>query len=420
MSKSWPKVPLKYLVRKIGSGKTPKGGAEVYVKAGVMLLRSQNIHFDGLRLDDVVFIDEAVDEEMASTRVLPRDVLLNITGASIGRCTVVPDHFDDANVNQHVCIIRTNPERLHPEYLGAVLQSNVIQTSIRVSENGSSREGLTFEQIGAFEIPLPPLEEQRIVVSEVGAKLQVFLSAITEKQHLLSLLTEKRRAVIADFVTKGLNKDTPRRDSGIPWLGEISEHWRIERAKWLFTERDDRSDFGDEVLLTVSHLTGVTSRAEKDVNMFMAESLEGYKRCQAGDLVINTLWAWMGAMGVARQSGIVSPAYNVYQPVAELNPEYVDLLVRTPRFVEEITRYSKGVWSSRLRLYPEGLYEAWLPVPPLDEQQAIVKHVQTETQKLDALAGATERTIALLQERRSALISEAVTGQLDLETDHAN
>jgi len=420
VSKSWPKVPLKYLVRKIGSGKTPKGGAEVYVKAGVMLLRSQNIHFDGLRLDDVVFIDEAVDEEMASTRVLPRDVLLNITGASIGRCTVVPDHFDDANVNQHVCIIRTNPERLHPEYLGAVLQSNVIQTSIRVSENGSSREGLTFEQIGAFEIPLPPLEEQRIVVSEVGAKLQVFLSAITEKQHLLSLLTEKRRAVIADFVTKGLNKDTPRRDSGIPWLGEISEHWRIERAKWLFTERDDRSDFGDEVLLTVSHLTGVTSRAEKDVNMFMAESLEGYKRCQAGDLVINTLWAWMGAMGVARQSGIVSPAYNVYQPVAELNPEYVDLLVRTPRFVEEITRYSKGVWSSRLRLYPEGLYEAWLPVPPLDEQQAIVKHVQTETQKLDALAGATERTIALLQERRSALISEAVTGQLDLETDHAN
>lgn len=420
MSRCWPKVPLKYLVSKIGSGKTPKGGAEVYVKAGVMLLRSQNVHFDGLRLDDVVFIDEAVDEEMASTRVFPRDVLLNITGASIGRCTVVPDHFDDANVNQHVCIIRTNPERLNPEYLGAVLQSNVIQTSIRVSENGSSREGLTFEQIGAFEIPLPPLEEQQAVVSEVGAKLQVLLSAITQKQHLLTLLVEKRRAVIADFLTKGLNKDAPRRDSDIPWVGEIPAHWQIERAKWLFTERDDRSDSGDEELLTVSHLTGVTSRAEKDVNMFMAESLEGYKRCEAGDLVINTLWAWMGAMGVARQPGIVSPAYNVYQPVAELAPEYVDLLVRTPRFVEEITRYSKGVWSSRLRLYPEGLYEAWLPVPPLDEQQAIVKHVQIETKKLDALAEATERTIALLQERRSALISAAVTGQLDLGAAHAN
>ena len=177
---------------------------------------------------------------------------------------------------------------------------------------------------------------------------------IVEKQRLPELIAEKRRAVIADFVIQGLNVDAPLRDSAIPWLGEIPAHWQIERAKWLFIERDDRSDSGDEELLTVSHLTGVTSRAEKDVNMFMAESLEGYKRCEAGDLVINTLWAWMGAMGIARQPGIVSPAYNVYQPVAQLDPEYVDLLVRTPRFVEEITRYSKGVWSSRLRLYPEG------------------------------------------------------------------
>nr|WP_294864221.1 restriction endonuclease subunit S [uncultured Pseudogulbenkiania sp.] len=420
MSTLWPKVPLKYLVSKIGSGKTPKGGAEVYAKSGVMLLRSQNVHFDGLRLDDVVFIDEVVDEEMASTRVTPRDVLLNITGASIGRCTVVPEQFDAANVNQHVCIIRSKPERLSPDYLGMVLQSDFIQTAIRVSENGSSREGLTFEQIGAFEIPLPPLEVQETLVSELGSKLEVVSSAITTKQHLLNLLAEKRRAVIADFLTKGPNKDAPRRDTDIPWLSEIPAHWQVERAKWLFTERDDRSDSGDEELLTVSHLTGVTSRSEKDVNMFMAESLEGYKCCQSGDLVINTLWAWMGAMGIARQSGIVSPAYNVYQPVAELDPEYVDLLVRTPRFVEEITRYSKGVWSSRLRLYPEGLYEAWLPVPPLDEQQVIVKHVQIETQRLDALASATERTITLLQERRSALISAAVSGSLDMNLTYAS
>ena len=131
-------------------------------------------------------------------------------------------------------------------------------------------------------------------------------------------------------------------------------------------------------------------------------------------MVINTLWACMGAMGVARQPGIVSPAYNVYQPVPELDPEYIDLLVRTPRFAEEITRYSKGVWSSRLRLYPEGLYEAWLPVPPMQEQRAIAAHVKQEVKKIDEFAQATERTITLLQERRSALISAAVTGQLEV------
>lgn len=309
-------------------------------------------------------------------------------------------------------IVATPVAEFDTAWLGETLRvMNLNQYS-----QSAAQPGIAVEVIENLEIAVPPSHKQS-QIANLLAQITVPIDAlIEEKQRLTDLLAEKRRAAIADFLTKGLNKDAPRRDSDIPWLGEIPAHWKIERAKWLFTERDDRSDSGDEELLTVSHLTGVTSRAEKDVNMFMAESLEGYKRCKAGDLVINTLWAWMGAMGIARQPGIVSPAYNVYQPVAQLDPEYVDLLVRTPRFVEEITRYSKGVWSSRLRLYPEGLYEAWLPVPPLDEQQAIVKRVQIETQKLDALAGATERTIALLQERRSALISAAVTGQLSIRS----
>lgn len=409
-------APLKYLVTKIGSGKTPSGGADVYVKSGVMLLRSQNIHFDGLRLDDVVYIDSATDEAMSSTRVLPNDVLLNITGASIGRCTVVPEEIDAANVNQHVCIIRPDTTRIDPKYLNLVLQAHLTQSAIQSQENGSSREGLNFEQIGAFEIPLLPVAQQQQFSEIVQSKVLAMETLIAGKQNLLYLLTEKRRALIARALTKGLSPSSPSCDSGSPWLGQVPAHWHTERAKWLFTERDIRSETGDEELLSVSHLTGVTSRAEKNVNMFMAESLEGYKRCETGDLVINTLWAWMGAMGVTRQAGIVSPAYNVYRPVPELDPEYIDLLVRTPRFAEEITRYSKGVWSSRMRLYPEGLYEAWLPVPPKEEQQAIVAFIRQETQKIDAFAQATEKTIELLQERRSALISAAVTGQLDLDT----
>lgn len=312
-------------------------------------------------------------------------------------------------------IVATPKTDFETTWLGETLRAmNLNQYS-----QSAAQPGIAVEVVENLVIAVPPESDQRRIADFLHRLSAPIDKLISEKQQLLTLLSEKRRAVIADFLTHGLDQGTPRRNSGIPWLGEIPAHWQAERAKWLFTERDDRSDSGDEVLLTVSHLTGVTSRAEKDVKMFMAESLEGYKRCQAGDLVINTLWAWMGAMGAARQPGIVSPAYNVYQPVAQLDPEYVDLLVRTPRFVEEITRYSKGVWSSRLRLYPEGLYEAWLPVPPLDEQQAIVKHVQIETKKLDALAEATERTIVLLQERRSALISAAVTGQLVMGDCHA-
>jgi type I restriction enzyme, S subunit len=167
-------------------------------------------------------------------------------------------------------------------------------------------------------------------------------------------------------------------------------------------------------MLSVSHLTGVTPRSEKDVNMFEAETTEGYKICHPGDLVINTLWAWMGAMGVSPVHGIVSPAYNVYVPNGRVDPAYVDALVRIKTFAEEATRFSKGVWSSRLRLYPEGFFEIWMPVPPIDEQRAIVAHIASETGKLEALRVAAVRTIGLLKERRGALIAAAVTGQIQV------
>ncbi|MDO8768036.1 MAG: restriction endonuclease subunit S [Burkholderiaceae bacterium] len=316
----------------------------------------------------------------------------------------------------HVTIIRDSARRFEPRYLFYVLSVQQEQITVECAEGATNQIELSRHRLGNKYIDWPSIENQRQLVIYLDQHTGNINKLILEKQRLLDLLTNKRLALIASAITQGLNRNSPRRDSKIPWLGEIPEHWKTERAKWLFVERDVRSDSGDEELLSVSHLTGVTSRAEKNVNMFMAESLEGYKRCEAGDLVINTLWAWMGAMGAARRPGIVSPAYNVYQPVPELDSDYVDFLVRTPRFAEEITRYSKGVWSSRMRLYPEGLYEAWLPVPPKEEQQAIVAHIKQETQKIDAFAQSTERTIALLQERRSALISAAVTGQLDLDS----
>ena len=149
--------------------------------------------------------------------------------------------------------------------------------------------------------------------------------------------------------------------------------------------------------------------------MFEAATTEGYKRCAMGDLVINTLWAWMGAMGVAPVDGIVSPAYNVYVPGIRLDSNYVDALVRLPVFAQEVTRHSKGVWSSRLRLYPEGLFAVALPVPPLDEQREIVAYVASRSGKLDELRNVTERSMALIRERRASLITAAVTGQIGME-----
>jgi type I restriction enzyme S subunit len=270
--------------------------------------------------------------------------------------------------------------------------------------------GINREEV--YEKRLPKLDNvmQRKTAGYLDAAIGLINDLIAAKQRLLDLLSEKRRALIVSAVTQGLNPAAPMHDSGIEWLGQIPEHWQTENTRWLFKEIDYRSEDGTEELLTVSHLTGVTKRSEKDVNMFLAESNEGYKRCREGDLVINTLWAWMGAMGVARHDGIVSPAYNVYRPRQAFDPDYLDHLVRIPLFVAEITRFSKGVWSSRMRLYPEGLYEASLPVPPLAEQAQIVRAIADQIQHMDALSSATKNTIALLEERRTALIAQAIVG----------
>jgi type I restriction enzyme S subunit len=203
-------------------------------------------------------------------------------------------------------------------------------------------------------------------------------------------------------------------NSGIPSVGQIPEHWNIERNKLIFREIDERSKTGQEELLTVSHITGITPRSEKEVNMFLAESMEGYKLCSPDDLIINTMWAWMGALGISDYDGIVSPSYNVYRLNQEYIPKYLDLLYRTPAYICEITRYSKGVWTSRLRLYPDEFFEIYTVTPPLFEQQQIVEYIEREQNKIQILSEKLQVSIERLKEYRTALISAAVTGKIDV------
>jgi type I restriction enzyme, S subunit len=229
-------------------------------------------------------------------------------------------------------------------------------------------------------------------------------------------LNEQKQVVILRYVTGRLAADTPVRASGIPWVGDIPSRWRILRAKYLFHEVDERSTSGGEELLSVSHLTGVTPRSEKNVTMFKAESYVGHKICRPRDLVINTMWAWMGALGVSKQEGIVSPAYAVYRPreANHLLGEYVDLLLRTRPYTANFICRSTGVRASRLRLYPEEFLKIPVIIPPEGEQRDIIDSIRTETQSLSDAIKRTEREIALIQEYRTRLIADIVTGKLDV------
>lgn len=168
----WEWVRLNALLQKIGAGSTPLGGREVYVSSGVKFLRSQNVWNDGLRLDGVAFIKSETHVKMAGTIVAANDLLFNITGASIGRCAVVPSDFDEANVSQHVTIIRAVLPELNA-FLHKVLVSRHVQKTVMDVQVGVSREGLSIAKLGQFLIPFPPAAEQSRIVAKVKSLMQL-------------------------------------------------------------------------------------------------------------------------------------------------------------------------------------------------------------------------------------------------------
>lgn len=195
----WKTPKLSYITSKIGSGSTPRGGAETYVTSGVKFIRSQNVYDTGLRLEDVVCITDEVNESMKNSQVQVGDILYNITGGSIGRCYIVDDSLGPANVNQHVCIVR--PCNVYGRFLLYNLQSEVSQYQLRILQSGGNREGLTAEAFKDFIIPLPPLSEQEAIVAFLDKKTSDIDTAIERINAQITELQAYRTALISEAVT---------------------------------------------------------------------------------------------------------------------------------------------------------------------------------------------------------------------------
>jgi type I restriction enzyme S subunit len=262
----------------------------------------------------------------------------------------------------------------------------------------------------------PPPPEQEAVVRFLDYTNGRLERVIQAKRKVIGLLNEQKEAIIQRAVTQSLNAVVPLKPSGIPWLGQIPQHWKVKRAKYLYREVDERSRDGAEELLSVSHLTGVTPRSQKNITMFKAASYVGHKLCRPGDLVVNTMWAWMGALGVSTYAGIVSPSYAVYRPHGpdRIVGCYMDGLLRSRLYISNIICRSRGLHSSRLRLYPEEFFRLPIIQPPPEEQQRIVEAIQTQTADLNTATSRLEREIGLIREYRTRLVADVVTGKLDV------
>jgi type I restriction enzyme, S subunit len=206
------------------------------------------------------------------------------------------------------------------------------------------------------------------------------------------------------------------KDSGVEFIDELPVGWQVLRGKYVFSEYSERSEAGEEQLLSVSEYYGVKPRGEViDEGDFLsrAESLIGYKKCQKNDLVMNIMLAWKCGLGVSKYDGIVSPAYSVFRFNGDALPDYMHYLLRTDTYTGHFKTRSTGVIDSRLRLYPESFSDVAIILPSTIEQEKIATFLDYETAKIDALIEKQQRLIELLKEKRQAVISHAVTKGLN-------
>jgi type I restriction enzyme S subunit len=264
----------------------------------------------------------------------------------------------------------------------------------------------------ALQIEVPAFEDQQTIARYLdNAELRI-ARAIQAKQRTLSLVLERERALLADLLTPYI----PQRLGGA-----ADADLAVAPLRAVYQESNERSVTGGEELLSVSHITGVTPRSHKNVTMFMAASHIGYKLVQPDDLAVNTMWAWMGAMGVSEYPGIVSPSYSVYRPRpnSPLLPAYLHHLLRSAAYVDEYNRASTGVTASRARLYPWQLLRLPVCLPDEGAQRRVLADANSVAASTAAAADALRTEIALLREYRTRLISDVVSGKKDVRAEAA-
>ena len=290
----------------------------------------------------------------------------------------------------------------------------VAQFALESKGIGSGFNRLYTDRFGAISISLPPLDEQGTIVhflDWVSGRLE---RAIRAKRKVIALLNEQKQTIVHRAVTRGLNPSIPLKPSGIPWLGEVPQHWKLLRSKYAFREIDVRSATGKETHLSMSQKLGLIPSSQIKEKRLVSESYKGAKLCEKNDLVLNRLKAHLGVFALALEPGLVSPDYTVLRPVRELETRFFEAVYRTPACRSELRQRAKGIVQGFWRLYTDDFYDIRVPVPPVDEQKRIMTQLDIDLSELNIAISRLEREIELLREYRIRLLADVVTGKLDV------
>ncbi len=370
----------------------------------------------------------AVDPEKNALKCVSPEYLKANTGSLLGRGDFVFadtsediegsgnfTHLDSdkpAFAGYHTLIARPT-SRTQTRYLAYMLDSAAFRKQVQKAVKGVKVYSISQGLLKNLEILTPPLPEQRAIASFLDGKCAKIDEAVRIKEEQITLLRERRQILIQQAVTRGLNPDVPMKDSGIDWIGEIPAHWEVKQFKYLFKQSRLPVRPGDGIV--TSYRNGqVTLRSNRRLDGYTEAILEGgYQGIRVGQLVLNSMDAFEGAIGVSDSDGKCTPEYVICDPIQEgISQHYFAYLLREMALARYIQVICNAVRQRAVRIRFNNLAHRFMVIPPIDEQVAIVSCIEETKAKIGHAISIKQEQIAKLKEYKTSLINAAVTGKI--------
>jgi type I restriction enzyme S subunit len=365
----WVKAKLEDVTEKINSGKTPLGGQSTYLSEGIIFIRSQNVNNDQLELSSPIFISEEVNNGMKNSVVKPNDILLNITGASLGRSCVVPEDFKVGNVNQHVCIIRPKKDYT-PRFIQPILSSAKGQAIFESLQTGSGREGLNFESIKKIELDFPTLDEQKRIAD--------FLSLIDQRIQTQNKIIKNLKVQMLGLQEMIFRRKIKMKGEN----GKIFPEWELRNGGDLFFSTSNKTHNSDLPILAITQDQGAVPRDSIDYQISVTDkSVESYKVVEIGDFIIS-LRSFQGGIEYSNFYGICSPAYIILKSKREVENLFYKYYFKTPGYIKLLNKKLEGIRDGKMISY-NYFSEITLPYPSVEEQTKIANMLLHFDQKIE-------------------------------------
>lgn len=411
---SWPSTKLKFITSTITSGS--RDWAKFDSESGSLFVRIANLDRGSLslKLAEKKYVDLPDSPEGERAQIAQDDLLLSIT-AYLGSIGLADAEAVGGYVSQHIALARLDSPEVNPRWVGYCLLSAIGQEQLTGDAYGGTKVQLALDDVRNLWFPLPSLLQQNRIATYLDRETARIDALVAEKERMLDLLEQKRAALISRAVTCGLNPKAPTKPSGLEWLGEIPKHWEVRRGKFIFTQ--SALPVGEEDEIVTCFRDGqVTLRKNRREEGFTNAILElGYQGIRAGQLVLHSMDAFAGAIGVSDSDGKCSPEYIICDPIDDsANPYYFSVALRLMALRGYVQAACTAVRERAPRIRFSHVANMFLPLPPRSEQDEIVRYISDNRDSTAALESALRDSIALLKERRSALITAAVTGRLDI------